>query len=95
MNEDNKNEYYYFQASKIRVSLKFIQSLIPIAQSMITENILIDLKPENYQQLFNLELNYKETEILIEINSFFAELNANTTEYISESLEKLKINIYK
>jgi hypothetical protein len=39
---------------------------------MITENILIDLKPENYEQLFKLELNYKETEILTDINSFLA-----------------------
>jgi hypothetical protein len=60
---------------------------------MITENILIDLKPENYEQLFNLELNYKETEILTEINSFLAELNVNTTEYISKTIIKVKTSI--
>ena len=92
-NSISQSEYYYYQASKLRVSLKYIQSIIGIAQSMITENILIDLKPENYEQLFKLELNYKETEILTDINSFLAELNANSTEYIFGAIIKVKSSI--
>ena len=60
---------------------------------MISENILILLKPEDYEQLFKLELNYKETEILTDINSFLAELNANTTEYIFGAIIKVKSSI--
>ena len=78
MNVVDQNEHYYYQASNLRVSLKFIQSLVPIAQSMITDNTLIDLKPEKYKELFYLELNYKETEILTDINTFLSELNNET-----------------
>ena len=87
-------EHFYYQASKLRVSLSFIQTLVTIAQSMITkEKILIDLSAEEYYQLFSLELNYKETEILTDIKTFIRQLNEETKEYISESITNLKTHI--
>jgi hypothetical protein len=86
-------DHYFYQASKLRVSLKFIQSLVAIAQSMIKENILIDLKPEKYKELFSLELNYKETQILTDITTFLAELNEQTYIYINQTIIKVQASI--
>jgi hypothetical protein len=87
-------EHFYYQASKLRVSLSFIQSLVAIAQSMITkEKILIDLSAVEYARLFSLELNYKETEILTDIKTFIRKLNKETKEYIDGSITTLKTDI--
>ena len=92
-NENDTIELYNFQVSKLRSSLKFIQSIIPISQSMIENNIISNLNSTQYIKLFNEELNYKENEILTDINTFLNELNINTTKYINQSLDSLKINI--
>jgi hypothetical protein len=87
-------EHYYYQASKLRVSLSFLQSLVDISQNMITtEKILVDLDPENYAKLFVEELTYKRTEIITDINTFLSELNVNTTKYINTTLITLKTDI--
>jgi hypothetical protein len=92
-NENDIKELSNFQVSKLRTSLKFIQSTIPISQSMIGNNILSNLNSTQYTKIFNDEFNYKENEILLDINNLLNELNINTTNYISQSLESLKTNI--
>jgi hypothetical protein len=60
---------------------------------MFTDKILIDLKSEDYSNLFKLELTYKETEILTDINTYLNELNNETLYYIKDSLNTLKTHI--
>ena len=86
-------DHYYYQASKLRVSLKFLQSLVTIAQSMIGDDTLSGLSSSDFTQLFETELNYRGTEILTDIFDFLSKLNVNTTKYIEGSLESFKINI--
>ena len=86
-------DHYYYQASKLRVSLQFLQSLVTIAQSMIGDDIFSDFDSNTYTQLFNLELNYRGNEIITDITNFLSELNNETIHYINGSLDKLKIDI--
>lgn len=86
-------EHYYYQASKLRVSLQFIQSIVTIAQQMIGNDILSNLDENRYTKLFEAELNYKGENILSDIIAFIKELNINTTKYINGSIETLKTDI--
>ena len=86
-------EYYYYQASKLRVSLQFIQSIVTIAQQMIGNDILSNLDENKYTKLFEAELNYKEDNIKTDIRQFIKQLNINTTKFIDGSIETLKTNI--
>jgi hypothetical protein len=86
-------DHYYYQASKLRVSLKFLQSLVTIAQSMIGDNTLSGLSSSDFTLLFETELNYRENEIINDIDDFLSKLNVNTTKYIEGSLESFKSNI--
>ena len=86
-------EHYYYQASKLRVSLQFIQSIVTIAQQMIGNDILSNLDENKYTKLFEAELNYKEDNIKSDIMQFIKRLNINTTKFIDGSIETLKTNI--
>ncbi len=84
---------YYYQISKIRISLSYIKSIIPIFQSTIEENVLSNLNIMSFLDLFENELNNKENELLIDINSFINELNYNTSKIINPTLQSLKVDI--
>ena len=62
-------------------------------QSSIEDTIISNLQYENFINLFENELNNKESELLIDINSFINELNLNTSKKINPTLQSLKIDI--
>ena len=87
-------DHYYYQASKLRVSLQFLQSLVTIvAQSMIGDDIFSDFDSNTYTQLFKTKLNYRGNEILTDIINLLSRINNETIHYINRSLDKLKIDI--
>jgi hypothetical protein len=47
----------------------------------------------SFLDLFENELNNKENELLIDINSFINELNYNTSKIINPTLQSLKVDI--
>ena len=52
-------DHYYYQASKLRISLNYLQSIVTITQSMIGDNTLYSFYLTEFIQLFEDELKYK------------------------------------
>ena len=86
-------EHYYYQASKLRVSLSFIQSIVTVAQNMIGDDVLSGLNVNKFTQLYKTELNYRGKQILTDINEFLYNLNIESASLIKESINGLKSDI--
>ena len=86
-------EHYYYQASKLRSSVSNLNLFIQLAREMIGENILSELSSDEYTNKFNVELEYKISEIVTNIFRYIEELNNKTIEFMDGHLDTLNLHI--
>ena len=71
-------DQYYAHMSKLRDSVNYLKSLIPMAKEIINEDILSNLDPNEFLNLYQIDFNYNATALISQILEFLYELNQET-----------------
>ena len=92
-------DQYQFQLAKLRAAVSYLSTLIPFAKDIINSDLLADLDPNEFLQLYIENFNYNENALISQILELLEFINAETklfiTNYASGIKDKIREIFYK
>ena len=86
-------QQYQFQVAKTRESISDLNSLIPKARSMLGDEILNSLNPNDFSELYKRGFNYEAKDLIKDIKDFLDELNKVTREYMKSYVTNIQTEL--
>ncbi len=86
-------QQYQFQVAKTRESISDLNSLIPKARSMLGDEILNSLNPNDFSELYKRGFNYGTNDLVKDIKDFLDELNKVTKEYMKSYVTNIQTEL--
>ena len=86
-------EHFQFQLAKLRSSISYLSTLIPYAKNIINSDLLSDLDPNEFLNLYIRDFNYNENSLIAQILELLDYINTETKIFIDGYASGIKDKI--